>query len=167
MGGHEGRRPREWLDHGAAAANYVESLGAERDGDFWNVRVRENVSGREFTVRARALVNACGPYVDARNADDDDVPVADSLARLIAATRQTALAPAPHHPGAEPRRSAANAPAPMAIRPRPRQLSLAEDDEPAARPRIAAPAEQRGARRRPARPTAVPASDTTFGSAGA
>jgi glycerol-3-phosphate dehydrogenase len=56
------------LDHGAAAANYVESLGATREGDRWIVRVREVTSGREFTVRAKTLVNACGPFVDAHNA---------------------------------------------------------------------------------------------------
>lgn len=56
------------LDHGAAAANYVESLGATREGDRWIVRARELLSGREFTVRAKTLVNACGPFVDAHNA---------------------------------------------------------------------------------------------------
>lgn len=59
---------RSALDHGAAAANYVESLGATREGDGWRVRVREVTSGREFTVRAKTLVNACGPFVDAHNA---------------------------------------------------------------------------------------------------
>jgi glycerol-3-phosphate dehydrogenase len=56
------------LDHGAAAANYVESLGSRREGDVWVTRARDVESGREFAVRARVLVNACGPFVDAHNA---------------------------------------------------------------------------------------------------
>jgi glycerol-3-phosphate dehydrogenase len=59
---------RAALDHGCVAANYVESLGATREGNEWRVRARDVVSGREITIRAKVLVNACGPYVDAHNA---------------------------------------------------------------------------------------------------
>ena len=59
---------RSALDHGCAAANYVESLGAVREGGVWTTRARDGVSGREFSVRSRAIVNACGPYADAHNA---------------------------------------------------------------------------------------------------
>lgn len=60
---------RAALDHGAIAANYVESLGAERDGEgLWRVRARDRSSGRDLEIRARVLVNACGPLVDAHNA---------------------------------------------------------------------------------------------------
>jgi glycerol-3-phosphate dehydrogenase len=31
-------------------------------------RARRDLGRREFTVRAKALVNACGPFVDAHNA---------------------------------------------------------------------------------------------------
>jgi glycerol-3-phosphate dehydrogenase len=55
------------LDHGAAAANYVESIGARREGDLWIVRAREVLGGGEMDIRARVLVNACGPYVDQHN----------------------------------------------------------------------------------------------------
>jgi glycerol-3-phosphate dehydrogenase len=58
---------RSALDHGAAAVNYVESLGATREGDLWITRCRDTMSGNEFTVRSRVLINACGPYVDAHN----------------------------------------------------------------------------------------------------
>lgn len=58
---------RSALDRGAAAANYVESLGSTREGDLWVTRCRDVISGREFTVRSKVLVNACGPYVDAHN----------------------------------------------------------------------------------------------------
>ena len=59
---------RKALDYGAAVANYVESQGARREGGVWTTRARDVISGREFTIRARVLVNACGPYVDAHNA---------------------------------------------------------------------------------------------------
>ena len=59
---------RSALDHGAIAVNYVSSLGSSRDNDgFWHTRVRDEVSGREWTVRSRALINAAGPYVDELN----------------------------------------------------------------------------------------------------
>ncbi len=58
---------REALDHGAAAVNYVESTGARREGDHWLVDARDVTTGETFTVKARALINACGPFVDAHN----------------------------------------------------------------------------------------------------
>jgi glycerol-3-phosphate dehydrogenase len=59
---------RSALDRGAAAANYCESVGARREGDQWIVRARDVLTGRELTIRAKVLVNACGPYVDDHNA---------------------------------------------------------------------------------------------------
>jgi glycerol-3-phosphate dehydrogenase len=56
------------LDHGAVAANYVESQGSARVGDLWETRVKDLESGAERVVRSRVLVNACGPFVDAHNA---------------------------------------------------------------------------------------------------
>lgn len=58
---------RAALDHGARAANYVESLGARREGGGWVTRARDVLSGRELAIRSRVLVNACGPFVDAHN----------------------------------------------------------------------------------------------------
>jgi glycerol-3-phosphate dehydrogenase len=59
---------RAALDRGAAAANYVESLGAERRGGLWITRARDASSDRELTIRSRLLVNACGPWADVHNA---------------------------------------------------------------------------------------------------
>ena len=61
---------RSALDRGCAAANYVEALGSTREGDGWVTRARDGITGREFTVRSRLLVNACGPYADPVNARD-------------------------------------------------------------------------------------------------
>lgn len=60
---------RSALNYGCVAANYVESLGGSRDADgLWNIRARDVLNpGQEFTIRARVLVNACGPYVDTHN----------------------------------------------------------------------------------------------------
>ncbi len=59
---------RKSLNYGCIAANYVESLGARRDGELWVTSARDAVSGRSFDIRSKVLVNACGPYVDAQNA---------------------------------------------------------------------------------------------------
>jgi glycerol-3-phosphate dehydrogenase len=60
---------RAAIDHGGAIANYVEALGAERDADgIWVTKARDVITGRELTIRARAMINACGPEVDRHNA---------------------------------------------------------------------------------------------------
>ncbi len=55
------------IDHGCVAANYVECMGAERRGEIWHVSMRDNVTGETFTLQAKTLVNACGPFVDPLN----------------------------------------------------------------------------------------------------
>jgi glycerol-3-phosphate dehydrogenase len=59
---------RRALDYGCAAVNYVESRGARREGGGWVVDARDQVTGRPLSIRARVLINACGPYVDEHNA---------------------------------------------------------------------------------------------------
>jgi glycerol-3-phosphate dehydrogenase len=52
--------------HGALAANYVEAIAFERQGStITGVRVVDRVTGREFSIRARQVLNATGPWVDA------------------------------------------------------------------------------------------------------
>jgi glycerol-3-phosphate dehydrogenase len=58
---------RSALDAGAAAANYVELVGAERLADRWLVRLRDTDRGDEFITQARVIVNAAGPFVDDLN----------------------------------------------------------------------------------------------------
>ena len=58
---------RRSMNYGCVAANYVESLDAKRMDDHWLVTARDNISGAQFQIKARALVNACGPYVDEHN----------------------------------------------------------------------------------------------------
>jgi glycerol-3-phosphate dehydrogenase len=51
---------------GACVANYVEAVGFERcAGEITGVRALDRVGGAEFSIRARQVVNATGPWVDA------------------------------------------------------------------------------------------------------
>lgn len=56
---------RSAVDHGAVAANYTAVTDYLRgdDGRVHGVRVREETSGEEFDVHARAVIlaGACGP----------------------------------------------------------------------------------------------------------
>ena len=61
---------RAALDAGCIAVNYAESLGASRADGLWLTRARDVMTGRELTIRSRALINATGPFVDAINARD-------------------------------------------------------------------------------------------------
>ncbi|HET6967201.1 MAG TPA: FAD-dependent oxidoreductase, partial [Ornithinibacter sp.] len=59
---------RSAIEAGAAAANYLELVSAERVDDRWVCRLRDTDSGEELTASARVLVNAAGPFVDDLNA---------------------------------------------------------------------------------------------------
>ncbi len=58
---------RSAIEGGAAAANYVELVSAERDGDRWVARLRDVDGGEELTTTASTIVNAAGPFVDEVN----------------------------------------------------------------------------------------------------
>jgi glycerol-3-phosphate dehydrogenase len=58
--------------HGALLANHVEALSFDKqDGRLCGARVRDTLGGEEFDIRARAIVNATGPFVDRLRAMDD------------------------------------------------------------------------------------------------
>ncbi len=58
---------RSALNSGAIAANYVEFLEATKASNLWVAKVRDIDSSVEKTIRARVIINAAGPYVDAVN----------------------------------------------------------------------------------------------------
>ena len=60
---------RAAMEAAAAVANYVEVIGAEREGGHWTARLRDTESGEEFSTTARIIVNAAGPFVDGLNSD--------------------------------------------------------------------------------------------------
>ena len=58
---------RKSLNYGCIAANYVESTDARRSQDQWITSARDAISGERFEIRSKALINACGPWVDLEN----------------------------------------------------------------------------------------------------
>ncbi|GAA4399160.1 glycerol-3-phosphate dehydrogenase [Fodinibacter luteus] len=58
---------RSAVEAGAAVANYVELVSAERVGDRWVCLLRDTDTGEEVTTSARVVVNAAGPFVDELN----------------------------------------------------------------------------------------------------
>lgn len=59
---------RSAMDSGCVAANYLESMSAVRETDgLWHVSARDNITGKRIHLRAKAVVNACGVFVDEHN----------------------------------------------------------------------------------------------------
>jgi len=58
---------RSSLNFGCIAANYVESTQAKKEGQNWQISAKDTISGEQFTIKSKAIVNACGPYVDQHN----------------------------------------------------------------------------------------------------
>ncbi len=56
-------------EHGAAIRTRTRCLGAKRVGNLWHVEI-QNADGTSQTLRARALVNAGGPWVSSFIKDD-------------------------------------------------------------------------------------------------
>ncbi|MCW3474286.1 glycerol-3-phosphate dehydrogenase [Limobrevibacterium gyesilva] len=54
---------RDAADRGAEIATRTRCVAAERAGDAWRVTVRDETTGAQRSLRARALVNAAGPWV--------------------------------------------------------------------------------------------------------
>lgn len=50
-------------EHGAAIANYLEVVAAERVAGRWSVELRDTTTGARIETSARVLVNAAGPRV--------------------------------------------------------------------------------------------------------
>ncbi|MEM8620370.1 MAG: FAD-dependent oxidoreductase [Actinomycetota bacterium] len=60
---------RQAIDAGAAAANYVDLVDAERRSDRWVVTLRDVDRDETFTTSATTIVNAAGPFVDGLNSN--------------------------------------------------------------------------------------------------
>ncbi len=58
---------RSALTSGCIAANYVESLGGRRENGIWTINARDRIDDSTFAIRAKALINAAGPFVDEHN----------------------------------------------------------------------------------------------------
>ena len=55
---------RSAATYGASVANYTRFHDARRQGAEWTCEVEDRSAGRSFTVRARTIVNASGPWAD-------------------------------------------------------------------------------------------------------
>ena len=55
---------RAAADAGAAVLTRTECTSVRRERGVWHVELRDRRTGRNFAARARALVNAAGPWVD-------------------------------------------------------------------------------------------------------
>ncbi len=66
-------------ERGAHIAPRSEFVRAERGAEHWDLTVRDTATAGESHLRARALVNAAGPWVDIVN---HALPVTDSTSRI-------------------------------------------------------------------------------------
>ena len=55
---------RSALNVGAVCANYVELQEAVKEGDYWRATVRDVDANVQYSCKAKAIINATGPFVD-------------------------------------------------------------------------------------------------------
>lgn len=53
--------------HGAVVANHAKAVGLAREGDVFALTVEDLLTGESHRVRARAVINATGPWADELN----------------------------------------------------------------------------------------------------
>ncbi len=58
---------RSAIEAGAAVANYVDLVDAQRSDGHWQLGLADLESGERLELKARTIVNAAGPYVDGLN----------------------------------------------------------------------------------------------------
>ena len=60
---------RAAVNNGATVANYVQALNSVRDtrSNLWLTELLDGVSGRRVKLKSKAIINACGAYVDEYN----------------------------------------------------------------------------------------------------
>jgi D-erythritol 1-phosphate dehydrogenase len=60
----------------------TEFVSAKREADHWLATIRDNATRKEETVRARAIVNASGPWVKSLLANIDTPPTKESVKHI-------------------------------------------------------------------------------------
>lgn len=60
---------RAAIDHGGIMANYVEAGHSSKKDNLWHTEATDIISGNKFSIRSRAVINACGPFVDLVNSE--------------------------------------------------------------------------------------------------
>ncbi len=60
---------RRAMEAGCITANYVEAKSANYDGQKWSVELNDRQTDQPVKVRAKILINACGPHLDGFNSN--------------------------------------------------------------------------------------------------
>jgi glycerol-3-phosphate dehydrogenase len=68
---------------GATILTQTACVGAKRVGNHWEIQLKAQHSAESFTVKAKALVNAAGPWVDHLLHDIEHLPPAQHSVRLV------------------------------------------------------------------------------------
>lgn len=58
---------RNAMDHGCVAANYIELISGQLDSGQWKTTAKDTVSGEQFEIRSKVMINAAGAFVDQLN----------------------------------------------------------------------------------------------------
>jgi glycerol-3-phosphate dehydrogenase len=58
---------RKSLNYGCIAANYVEVQASTCTQGQWVSKARDAITGDSFDIRAKVMINACGPWADEQN----------------------------------------------------------------------------------------------------
>jgi glycerol-3-phosphate dehydrogenase len=56
---------RSAVNHGALVSNYTRFIDATRDDGTWVCQIEDTLTGKKFATRARAILNAAGPWAEA------------------------------------------------------------------------------------------------------
>ena len=63
---------RNSMDNGAVITNYVKAITSTKTGEGnglrWETQAIDEITQKTFTIRSKAIINACGPKVDLYNA---------------------------------------------------------------------------------------------------
>lgn len=58
---------RSSMSYGCIAANYVQANGSEKVDGQWKTQAKDMISGEEFEIRSKVIINSAGPFVDPMN----------------------------------------------------------------------------------------------------
>ncbi|MEP2652548.1 MAG: FAD-dependent oxidoreductase [Paraglaciecola sp.] len=58
---------RSSMSYGCIAANYVAAVDSKKINNQWQTQAKDTLSGDEFIINSKVIINAAGPYVDLVN----------------------------------------------------------------------------------------------------
>jgi glycerol-3-phosphate dehydrogenase len=57
------------MDNGAVVTNYVSAQDAQFTNNIWHFAAKDEISGEPIAIKAKSVINGCGPFADAFNAE--------------------------------------------------------------------------------------------------